>query len=99
MTWAVVLYPAWDDWSESDPTVRDAIQAWFESWIASGPPPDAEQVDRLIGVVGTDLRYFKVVHPSAGVTVTYVVGRANERDYVALLEIRSRPRRRSPPPI
>jgi hypothetical protein len=89
VTWAVVLYPAWDRWSDTDADVRAAVYAWLESWIADGPPPDAHQVDRLVGTVGTDLRYFPATHTSTGVTVDYIIGRTGAQDFVALLDLRS----------
>ena len=93
MTWAVVLYPAWDQWRNADADVRAAVQAWLGSWIADGPPSDAQQVDRLLGTVGTDLRYFATTHTATGVTVDYIIGRTGDQDYVALLDLRS-PRHR-----
>ena len=89
MSWAVVLYPAWDQWRETDSNVRGAVQVWLESWIADGPPLDAEQVDRLVETVGTELRYFKTTHEATGVNVTYITGRRGDQQYVALLDIRS----------
>lgn len=89
MTWGVVLYPAWDEWTEADPGARAAVEAWLAEWVKSGPPPDAEQVTRVLELTGTELRYNRATHGSTGVVATFIVGKTGDQTYAAIIELRS----------
>jgi hypothetical protein len=91
VTWAIVVYPAWDNWPETDTLIRAAIEEWLHTWVSDGPPLTAEQIDRHIEAVDRDVRYFRVTHEATRVTVTYVVGRSRDQDYIGLLDLRSPP--------
>jgi hypothetical protein len=97
VTWGIVVYPAWDRWPEPSSDIRAAVENWLHSWLTEGPPSEGELVERHIETIGRTIRYFRATHDPTGVIVTFLVGRTNDHDYVALLDLRSPPPSRSPP--
>ena len=95
MTWGIVVYPAWDEWTEADPAVRAAVEEWLAGWVTAGPPTDAEQLSRVIEATGTELSYIQATHPTMGVVATFITGMTGDRPYAAILQLRS-PRQPDP---
>jgi hypothetical protein len=87
VTWAIVVYPAWDNWQETDRGTRDTVDQWLHSWQAAGPPHDARRVVEHLEVVETVIDYFIAAEPTTGTQVSYFVNGSADPPYVAIIEI------------
>jgi hypothetical protein len=90
VTWGIVVYPAWDDWTEANPAVRAAVEDWLFTWVEAGPPTGSEHRVRQLESIDRVVNFESAVHEPTGVEISFFTGgRIDGDEYIAVIDLPS----------